>query len=61
MAVKFVFLIIPEMQLLNLTESEQIIYEAIGEGADFEIKYCSIRNSIKMSEGLTIDKPPRFE
>lgn len=61
MAVKFYFLILPEIQLLDLTGAEQVIYEAIGDGADFEIKYCSIYNSIKTSTGLTIDKLPHFE
>jgi len=61
MAIKFLFLILPEIQLLDLTGAEQVIYEAIGDGADFEIKYCSIHNSIKTSTGLTIDKLPYFE
>ncbi|MBK9671995.1 MAG: DJ-1/PfpI family protein [Bacteroidetes bacterium] len=61
MAIKFVFLLLPEIQLLDLSGSEQVIYEAMGDGADFEIEYCSIQSSIKTSAGLTIDKLKHFE
>ena len=54
MPVKFIFLIFPEVHLLDLAGPDQVISEAIDLGADFEIEYCGIDPAIKTSAGLGI-------
>lgn len=60
MALKFVFMVLPETHLLDLAGPEQVINAAIGQGADFEIHYCSVQKSITTSAGLTIAKLPLY-
>lgn len=54
MPVKFIFLIFPEVHLLDLAGPDQVISEAIDFGADFEIEYCGIDPDIQTSAGLGI-------
>lgn len=54
MPVKFIFLIFPEVHLLDLAGPDQVISEAIDFGADFEIEYCGIEPDIHTSAGLGI-------
>lgn len=60
MSTKFVFLILPEMHLMDLAGSDQVILESIGFGADFEIEYCSVRNGISTTAGLPIGNLKHF-
>ena len=52
--VKFVFLILPEVHLLDLAGPAQVISEAIDLGADLEIEHAGVRESIRTSAGLGI-------
>lgn len=53
-ATKIVFLIIPEIQLLDMAGADQVFYEARCYGSDLEIDYCSFDNAIKTSTLLPI-------
>ncbi|MBA4848938.1 GlxA family transcriptional regulator [Emticicia sp. BO119] len=53
---KIVFLILPEIQLLDLAGADQVFYEAKCYGSDIEIDYCSFENTIKTSTLLPIGK-----
>lgn len=56
MATKIIFLILPEIQLLDLAGADQVFYEAKCYGSEIEIDYCSFENSIKTSTLLPIGK-----
>lgn len=53
---KIIFLILPEMQLLDLAGADQVFYEAKCYGSDIETAYCSFEDSIKTSTLLPIGK-----
>jgi transcriptional regulator GlxA family with amidase domain len=57
---KFLFLILPEVHLLDLAGPNQVISEAIDLGADFEIEYCGIEEQIQTSAHLGINKLNHF-
>ena len=40
--VKFIFLILPNLHLLDLAGPDQTILESIEYGANFEMEYCGI-------------------
>lgn len=54
MTTKFVFLLLPEIHLMDLAGPDQAIHEAIEYGAEFEILYCSVKDTITSSAGLPI-------
>lgn len=56
MPVKFVFLILPNVHLMDLAGPDQVIQESIGCGADFSIEYYSIGHDVISSAGLPIGK-----
>jgi transcriptional regulator GlxA family with amidase domain len=56
----FVFLILPHIHLMDLAGPDQVIHEAIGFGAPFEITYCRLDNGISTSAGLPIGNMPHF-
>ena len=58
---KIVFLILPEIQLLDLAGADQVFYEAKCYGSDIEIDYCSFENSIETSTLLPIGKVKDLE
>ncbi len=60
MALKFVFMVLPDTHLLDLAGPEQVINAAMGQGADFEISYCSVQKTVTTSAGLTIGKLPLY-
>lgn len=60
MATKFVFLLLPEIHLLDLAGPDQAIHEAIEYGADFEIEYCSVHSSVISTAGLPLGKVKHF-
>lgn len=70
MAVKFIFLVLPKVHLLDLAGPNQVIQAAIDYGADFEIEFCSIGTSdpensnqdlsVKTSAGLPFGKMTKF-
>lgn len=61
MSIKFVFLILPKVHLLDLAGPNQAILEAIEFGADFEIEYCGINQSIITSSMLPLGNILSFE
>jgi hypothetical protein len=60
MKVKFIFLILPQIHILDLAGPDQAIHEAIDYGADFEIEYCCLEDNIVTTAGLPIGKVKRF-
>ncbi len=53
---KIVFLIVPEIQLLDLAGADQVFYEARCYGSDIEIEYCAFQDFIKTATLLPIGK-----
>lgn len=60
MKTKFVFLLLPEIHLMDLAGPDQAIHEAIDFGSDFEIEYCCLDNNISTTSGLPIGKIKLF-
>lgn len=60
MRLKFVFLILPQIHLMDLAGPDQAILEAIGFGADFEIEYCCLENNVVTTAGLPIANLKHF-
>lgn len=54
MSTKFIFLVLPEIHLLDLAGPNQVISEAIDMGADFEIEYCGPEKETLTSAGMGI-------
>ena len=60
MPTKFIFLILPQVHLLDLAGADQALHEAIDFGADFSMEYCGIDAEIETSAGLHIKKQVHF-
>lgn len=60
MNTKFVFLLLPEIHLMDLAGPDQAIHEAIDFGADFEIEYCNLVDGISTTSGLPLGKVKHF-
>jgi transcriptional regulator GlxA family with amidase domain len=60
MATKFVFLLLPQIHILDLAGPDQAIHEAIDYDADFEIEYCSTDHSILSTSGLPFGEVSHF-
>ncbi len=60
MAAKFIFLILPEMHILDLAGPDQAIHEAIDYHADFEIEYCGIGKAVVSTSGLPFGEVKHF-
>lgn len=60
MALKFVFLVLPHVHILDLAGADQAILEAIDYDADFEIAYCGIGKDIHTTSGLPFGKIPHY-
>ncbi len=60
MSTQFVFLLLPEVHLMDLAGPDQAIHEAIDYGADFEIKYCNLTDKVVSTSGLPIGKVQHF-
>lgn len=56
MATKFVFLLLPQIHILDLAGPDQAIHEAMDYGADFEIAYGSTDENIISTSGLPIGR-----
>ena len=54
MRTNFVFIILPQLHLLDLAGPDQAIHEAIEYGANFSIQYGCIENNIITTAGLPI-------
>lgn len=60
MPTKFVFLVLPQVHLMDLAGPDQTIHEAIDFGADFEIAYCGIGEPVETSAGLGLKQQPHY-
>lgn len=60
MPTKFVFLILPNLHLLDLAGPDQVIHEAINFGADFTIEYCGIGKDVNTSAGLALARQMHY-
>ncbi|MEO8515808.1 MAG: DJ-1/PfpI family protein [Flavobacterium sp.] len=60
MKLKFVFLVLPHIHLMDLAGPDQAILEAIDFGADFEIEYCNLENNVITTTGLPIGNLKHF-
>lgn len=60
MSARFIFLILPEVHLLDLAGPCQVISEAIDMGADFTIEYCGIDEISSTSSALGINRLKKF-
>jgi len=60
MTTKFVFLLLPQLHILDLAGSDQAIHEAIDFGANFETVYCSIDENVISTGGLPFGKVKHF-
>lgn len=60
MSTKFVFLLLPEIHLMDLAGPDQAIHEAIDFGADFKIEYCNLVPGITTTSGLPIGDVQHF-
>jgi transcriptional regulator GlxA family with amidase domain len=58
--VKFIFLILPNLHLLDLAGPDQTILESIEYGANFEMEYCGIDETPATSAGLQLKKQNHF-
>jgi transcriptional regulator GlxA family with amidase domain len=56
MSVQFVFLVLPDIHLMDLAGPDQTIHEAADFGASFEIQYCGTGEKVVSSAGLPIDR-----
>lgn len=50
----------PQIHLMDMTGPDQVLLEAIGFGADWEIEYCSFTTDIVASTGLPLGKMQHF-
>jgi transcriptional regulator GlxA family with amidase domain len=57
---KIIFLILPDIHLLDLAGPDQAFLEAIGCGADLTVEYCSIQKSVSTSSNLNISRLKKF-
>jgi transcriptional regulator GlxA family with amidase domain len=57
---KFVFLLLPEIHLMDLAGPDQTLHEANGFGADFVVEYCVAYESLSSSAGLDFAKQKHY-
>ncbi len=60
MNTRFIFLILPEVHLMDLAGPAQTLHEAIEYGANFQIEYCNTDDTVVSSAGLPIPKIKHF-
>lgn len=60
MNTKFVFLLLPEIHLMDLAGPDQAIHEAIDFGADFEMEYCHLVPEITTTSGLPLGRVKHY-
>lgn len=60
MPIKFTFLILPHIHILDLAGPNQAIHEAIDYNADFEIGYCGIHEEVITTSGLPFGNVAHF-
>lgn len=60
MPIKFVFLVLPDVHLMDLAGPDQALHEAIDYGADFSVEYCGIDADVCSSAGLRLKRQSHF-
>ncbi len=60
MLTKFIFLLLPQVHILDLAGADQAIHEAIDFGAEFEIVYCGIAQDVVSTSGLPFGAVKHF-
>ncbi len=60
MTTKFIFLLLPQVHILDLAGPDQAIHEAIDYQADFEIVYCGIAEDVVTTSGLPFGAVKHF-
>lgn len=60
MATKFIFLILPNVHILDLAGPDQAIHEAIDFQADFEMEFCGIGKEVISTSGLPFGSLKHF-
>jgi transcriptional regulator GlxA family with amidase domain len=61
MAITFLFLILPNVHILDLAGPDQAIHEAIEFGAPFNIKYCQLKGKVSTSAGLPLSSLSNYK
>ncbi|MDI9309748.1 MAG: DJ-1/PfpI family protein [Limnohabitans sp.] len=61
MTTKFIFLLLPQVHILDLAGADQAIHEAIDYNADFAIEYCGINQEVITTSGLPFGEVKYFE
>lgn len=61
MAVKFTFLILPHLHIMDLAGPDQALHESIEYHADFTIEYCGLNESITTTSGLPLGQLKHFD
>jgi transcriptional regulator GlxA family with amidase domain len=57
---RFIFLILPDVHLLDLAGPDQVISESIDFGAPFTLEYCGLETNTQTSAGLGIGALQHF-
>ena len=60
MSTKIIFLVLPHVHLMDLAGPDQVFFESIDIGADFELEYCSYTAGLATSAGLPFEKIKHF-
>lgn len=60
MPTRFIFLVLPQVHLLDLAGPDQTVHEAIDFGADFQLLYCGLGDPLETSAGLGINGQLHF-
>ena len=60
MRTKFIFLLLPQVHILDLAGADQAIHEAMDFGADFETEYCGISQEVVSTSGVPFGAVKHF-
>lgn len=60
MTTNIIFLVLPEIHLLDLAGPDQVFHEAIEYGADIKLHYCSFEHNIATSTSIPFGKLKHF-
>ena len=61
MSSKITFLLLPNTNLLDLGGASQVFYEAIDQGLNFDINFCSSENNIETAMSLPLGKIANYK
>jgi transcriptional regulator GlxA family with amidase domain len=58
---KIVFLVLPHINLLDLSGPDQVFLEALDYGADLELEYCSFTEGLYTTSGFSLGRYQHFQ